>query len=127
MHGRKKRVEPLSKEEQNVLNVKAKTYKSLMDIIQSRRKAKDSSTETFMLTSKASWLHCGCFQYIVLVLCISIIRSTVTTVFSLIINVFSSLSRRQNAQKQPGCYLTMELSTRNSSHATPNVCELVPC
>jgi hypothetical protein len=52
MHGRKKRVEPLSKEELNVLSVKAKTYKSLMEIIQARRKAQDCSPETFVLTSE---------------------------------------------------------------------------
>lgn len=52
MHGRKKRIEPLSKEEQQVLSVKAKTYKSLMEIIQTRRKAGDASAETFILTSK---------------------------------------------------------------------------
>ncbi len=66
MHGRKKRVEPLSKEEETVLATKAKTYKSLMQIIQTRRKSKDYSAETFVLLSKL-WIIFSCLDNIYVV------------------------------------------------------------
>lgn len=52
MHGRKKRLVPPTPEEISALEIKTKTYKSLINIIITRKAKKDHSIETLTLIGK---------------------------------------------------------------------------
>ena len=49
MHGRKRRTEPISEAENNAIEIKAKTYNSLMCAIKERREQNDVSFKTLAL------------------------------------------------------------------------------
>lgn len=57
MHGRKKRLVPPTAEEIKALNVKTQTYKSLINIIMTRKAQNDHSMETLTLIG-ALYTYC---------------------------------------------------------------------